>query len=154
MNEFAQKIAVHFGFEHLYERHGHHIPRMTKVFLVGGTGFILQTIIFETLGIWLKVVSPSTATIIGAECAIISNFFLNERYSFRDTGGNRAPFFKRIAMFHLVSSGSLLAQWLSLFFMEHLTSSPLWLNAAFIFGAGVGFITNYTGYYFFVWRKG
>lgn len=153
METIARNIAALLGAEALFERYSHHLPRMTKVMLVGGFGFIIQTIIFEILGIWTRVVAPSTATLIGAECAIISNFTLNERFSFRDSVGGSSPLWQRLLKFHAVSSGSLATQWLCVFTAERIFHSVLALHAAFIIGVGLGFVINYTGYYFFVWRK-
>ncbi len=139
------------GLEEHFHAHKHHIPRMGRVLLIGGIGALFQTIIFETLGIWWGVVAASTATLIGAECAIISNFTLNERFSFRDSVDRSTPLYKRILKFHLVSSGSLATQWICLLIAEHISTNALFLNGAFIVGVGIGFIFNYTGYYFFVW---
>lgn len=58
--------------------------RFFKFAVVGGTGFVLQTAIFEILGVFMKIVSPSMATIIGGQVAIISNYLLNNFWTFKD----------------------------------------------------------------------
>ena len=117
MNNFLEKIAIRLGAGELFQKHGHHISRMRRVVLVGGVGVIWQAIVFEIFGLWLGVFSPSTATLIGAECAIISNFLLNERFNFRESS-QASPFYKRIFKFHLVSSGSLATQYVCIFVAE------------------------------------
>ncbi|HYF12902.1 MAG TPA: glycosyltransferase family 2 protein [Candidatus Paceibacterota bacterium] len=127
--------------------------RLLRVVAIGGIGFVLQGIIFELLGIQFKLLSPSTAALIGAEVAIISNFFLNDYFSFSDKRLSAAPFVQRIARFHLISSGSVASQWIFIFIAERLTQSPPLLRTAFVLGVVLGFAINYAGYYFWVWRK-
>ena len=124
--------------------------RVVRVGLIGGIGLLVQTLTFETLAFWLHVLHPSTAVIIGAELGIITNFFLNNRYSFNDR--SHAPLWHRLVRFHLVVSGSLLTQWLCVFLTEQVTHNFWWLHLAFIVGVGLGFVSNYTGYRLWVWK--
>lgn len=126
--------------------------RLLRVVAIGGIGFIIQTVIFELLGIRSGVVSASTAAVIGGECAILSNFLLNERFTFRDRIADAASFGTRLLRFHIVSSGSILLQWLLLFTAESLTTDVVILRSAYLLGIALGFVLNYTGYYFFVWQ--
>ena len=126
--------------------------RLLRVAAIGGTGFVLQSIIFELLGIQWEAVSPSTAAVIGGEVAILSNFFLNSRFSFRDRLSRAAPPSMRLLRFHIVSSGSILIQWLTIFVAQQATNDAVLLRGAFVLGVALGFGVNYTGYYFYVWR--
>lgn len=125
---------------------------MAKVLSVGAVGFVIQTVIFEALGIRLALVAASTAAVIGGEAAILSNFFLNNRFSFADAERTTA-LWKRLLRFHLVSSGSLATQWILVLVAEQFTSDVFLLRGAFLVGVGLGFLLNYSGYYFFVWRE-
>ena len=136
-----------------FEAHRHHIPRIGRVMSVGAVGFIIQTALFEILGIRLAFVAASTAAIIGGECAILSNFFLNNRFSFREAAEVPVPLWRRLVRFHMVSSGSLIMQWVSVFLAESVTQEHMFLRLAYVCGVGVGFLINYSGYYFYVWRK-
>ena len=129
----------------------HHM-RVTRVVMVGAVGFVIQSLIFEILGIRLSLVAASTATLIGGECALLSNFFLNDRVSFHDKGRGISRL-ARLARFHLVSSGSLATQWILVFVVEHMTQNLLALRGAYLIGVGLGFVLNYTGYYLFVWQR-
>jgi putative flippase GtrA len=153
MTDFLQHIADTLGVGEYFRPYQHHIPRIGRVLVIGGIGALLQTLVFETLGIWLSIVSASTATVIGAVLAILSNFLLNERFSFHDAVDHAVPFYRRILKFYLVSSGSLAIQWVCVFIAEHISTNAIFLNAAFIVGVGIGFLFNYAGYYFFVWRR-
>jgi dolichol-phosphate mannosyltransferase len=127
--------------------------RLPRVLLIGGSGVILQGIIFELLGIQWKLVSPSTATLVGAEFVILSNFFLNERFSFKDKVAASGSLLRRLVRFHLISSGSVIFQWLFIFITSLFTSNEAILRVSFIAALGLGFIVNYIGYYFWVWRS-
>ena len=144
---------MRISFDNLYAYFlEHHGWRVLRVVAVGAVGFLIQSAVFEVLGIQLALVAASTAAVIGGECAILSNFALNNRFSFSDAARS-VPIFKRLIRFHIVSSGSLLTQWLFVFIAESSTDDDLILRFAFIAGVGIGFLINYTGYYFFVWRK-
>ncbi len=125
--------------------------RMLRVAVIGGFGLLLQTVIFEILGIYWGLVPASTAAVLGGEVAILSNFFLNERFSFRDRRDPNSPLLWRITRFHAVVAGSIFIQWLFIFMTERATGDLLLIHAAYIAGVGVGFFLNYAGYYFFVW---
>ena len=152
MQKIIEQVARRLGGEKLFEAYGHHLPRMGRVLIVGGIGFIIQSIIFELLGIRFALVAPSTAALIGAEVAVLSNFTLNNRFNFREAT-EQHPLMWRLVRFHLVGVGSLASQWTCIFVTEHFTTDHLILRAAFVLGVGIGFIFNYTGYYFFVWRR-
>lgn len=132
----------------LYLRLRH--SRLFRVALFGGMGVIVQTIVFELLAFWLGVLRPSLATLVGAEFGVITNFLLNNRFSFNDRA--HAPLPYRLARFHIVVSGSLFIQWLCVFLAELATQDPWLLRGAYALGILIGFVSNYTGYRLWVWR--
>lgn len=125
--------------------------RLPRVLLIGLIGFVIQTIIFEVLGLRLSLVTPSVAAVTGAIFAILSNFLLNERFSFADRVRKTSTASVRLAKFYLVSSGSVAVQWVLLSATEQLTADLLILRIVYVLGVLIGFVTNYLGYYFFVW---
>lgn len=125
--------------------------RLFRVLVVGGIGFIFQTAIFEYLGVYLKIVAPSTAVILGAEVGVLMNFFLNNRFSFGDVS-HTIPLWMRLARFHIVVSGSLCIQWLIIFITQHVTAELFILHVAYVTGVAIGFISNYIGYRHWVWK--
>ena len=151
MNRALERIAARFGISQHYEKHGHHILRMGKVVLVGSVCLIVQGSIFELLGIRDHLISPSTAILLGAEAAILVNFFLNERFTFRHT--HHHPLWQRLLRFHLLLSFSITLQWASVFVVQHFTKEAVLLRLAFLCSVGIGFIFNYLGYYYLVWKK-
>lgn len=128
--------------------------RLLKVVAIGGTGFILQTLIFELLGFWLGLVRPSTAVLIGGEMAIISNFLLNNRFSFKDRLSEASGFLTRLTRFHIVALGSVFIQWVFVRSFENLFGyHQILLSCIYVFAVVVGLSITYTGYIFWVWRK-
>jgi len=125
--------------------------RFLRVFVIGGIGVAVQTVVFELLGIFLHLVSPSTAAVLGAEVGVLTNFYLNNRFSFRDRRHD-IPLHVRLLRFHLVVSGSIVLQWLFVFLAERHTSSYLVIHGAYAAGIILGFLWNYTFYLLFVWR--
>ncbi len=126
--------------------------RFLRICLVGSTGFLVQTTAFQILGIYLQIVPPSTAVLIGAEIGILTNFYLNNRFSFHDRQHN-ASYVSRLARFHMVVSGSVLLQYVFVFITERQTSSQLLITGAYLAGVMIGFAWNYTFYHLFVWGK-
>lgn len=126
--------------------------RFLRVFIIGGIGVLVQTIVFEIIGIYLQLVLPSTAVLIGAETGILTNFYLNNRFSFSDRRHD-ISLSSRLLRFHLVVSGSIFLQWLFVFVTEHQTSDLLIIHAAYAAGIILGFVWNYTFYLLFVWKQ-
>lgn len=125
--------------------------RLLRVAAIGFVGMSVQTAVFEVLWIWLEVLRPSLATLVGAEFGIITNFLLNNYYSFNDR--LHAPLTTRVLRFHTVVSGSLAIQWISVFTAESFTQNIWIIHMAYAIGILVGFICNYTGYRLWVWRN-
>jgi putative flippase GtrA len=127
--------------------------RFLRIFIIGGIGVLLQTLVFEALGVYLGIVSLSTAAVAGGELGVLANFSLNERFSFPDRIAHTDSLLPRLMRFHMIVAGSLFIQWALLFFAEHHTQNILLLHAAYLGGIVLGFISNYIGYHLFVWRS-
>lgn len=125
--------------------------RVVRSLSTGVVAVIVQTILFEILGIFLQIVSPSTAVVISAECALLTNFYLSNRFVFHDRRNDTSRL-SRLARFHLVVSGSIFLQWLFVFVTEHQTSNLLFIHGAYATGIILGFAWNYTLYLLFVWQ--
>lgn len=125
--------------------------RIVRTLTVGVIAVTVQTIVFEIIGVYLRLFSLSTAVLIAAETAILTNFHLNNRFSFRDRR-HEISLLARLARFHLVVSGSVLLQWLFVFFAEQKTDDLFIIHAAYGAGIVLGFAWNYTLYLLFVWR--
>ena len=124
--------------------------RVVKTFLVGVLAVGVQTVVFESVGVFLGLTSLSTATVLGAECATITSFLLNNRISFPDKAGGSVLF--RFLRFHLVVLGSIAIQWTALFIAERMTDDIFLLHIVYVASIILGFIWNYSWYKTWVWK--
>lgn len=84
--------------------------RFIKFVIVGGTGFLLQ---FSTVYVSIMLgLEQFIAAMIGGEIAILSNFFLNNLWTFGDTKSLAAHgnFFLRLVKFNIASLASIAIQ--------------------------------------------
>jgi dolichol-phosphate mannosyltransferase len=86
---------------------GQHAGRFLRFGLVGGSGVVVNNAILlglvEGLGL-----APVPAAVVATECAIVSNFLLNDRWTFADarrSGGRSWP--RRFASYNLLTLGGL-----------------------------------------------
>jgi len=91
--------------------------RFVKFLFVGGTGFVVQYVV-TYLGIRLGLEHHQyIATMIAAETAILSNFTLNNFWTFEDTKNikQQGSFFKRLVKFNITSLASISIQGLAVY---------------------------------------
>lgn len=121
-----------------------------KFLVVGTIGFIVNTVVLELLVWW--GIHPAVGSAVGAELAIVSNFILNNRWTFRQrrvTGWRLLP---KFLQFNLTSVGAILLQ-----------AGTVWVGVSlfgvasyrlfYILGVGLGLVWNYTMYSQVIWKK-
>ncbi len=148
-----------------------------KFAVVGGIGFLINS-----LGLILGVrvgLKPSLAGPLGAEAAIVSNFILNNFWTFSDKSLSPASIPGKFIQFNILSMGAVLIQFVflktgemifglenykkpilnQLFFpkLPFLKQIPLSnkLTAyyfVFLAATGVGLVLNYTIYSLIIWK--
>jgi len=126
--------------------------KFLKFVVVGGTGFVIQTIAFKLL---LDAgVHRSIAVALGAELAIISNFTLNNLWTFKSkkiTGSRIIPKFLTFNMTSLLAIGiQSFILWLGPFLFG-LTQLTTWVS--YFTALTIVMIVNYTIYNRFIWKK-
>lgn len=130
-------------------------PRFLRFLVVGTTGFLIQTIIFTFL--WKSFgVDPAASTIIGAEFAIISNFILNNFWTFSDRKLELVPkvLISKFISFNVLSFGSPIIQWLTIKGANTFIGvSDMITWTAYITGIFLGLIWNYAMYSLVIWKK-
>lgn len=126
-------------------------PRVFKFLVVGTIGFIINTVIFELMR---TSIDPSLAGAAGAELAIISNFILNNFWTFSDVPLPLPQIPKKFLVFNVGSLGSVVIQATSIkLFILFLGSAANIQRAGYITGVLVGLFWNYTIYSKVVWKK-
>ncbi len=154
--------------------------RIFKFAMVGGIGFLVNLIafnIFKLFSLWtglaqvlgVAVENPifsdqSLAVILGAEVAIVSNYLLNNLWTFQDRQIH--GFFRHLRkffQFNVGSVGSIVIQYvvmqasvalLGVFPLFHIGSFALQSdNLYLVAGVLIGMIWNFSVYSLIIWRK-
>ncbi len=121
-----------------------------KVCVVGGIGFIINTVVLE-LFVFFGV-HPGIGSAVGAEFAIVSNFTLNNAWTFRARKIEGSRRFKKFLQFNTTSLGAIVIQ------AGTVTVGTLFFGLFtyryfYILGVGIGLIWNYIMYSRVIWKK-
>lgn len=123
------------------------LPRFS---VVGGIGFLINTLILE-LGV-SSGFHPAAGSAFGAEFAIISNFILNNVWTFKHRKITGASLFPKFVQFNIAALGGLCIQSGTVYIGTHISgleSYFLW----YILGVSIGLIWNYTMYSKVIWKS-
>lgn len=150
-NEMRETLRVIFLLQWTNPK----IRRFFKFGLVGLLGLFIQTAIFEILGLRLKLLSPATATVLGAEAAIVSNFIFNNLWTFKDYQISGLKIIAKFVQFNLTSLLAIVIQFVIMSAGEFFAAGNDWILRGFFATAIVIVIfTNYFIYNRFIWRTG
>jgi dolichol-phosphate mannosyltransferase len=114
--------------------------RLLKFLLVGATGVLVNLGVLEALTGFLNL-ETHVATVLAIEASILSNFFLNDNFTFSDLRDE--PFLGRLGLFHLVSFWAAIANFAVASFLHDFLGVPLLIAVAF--GILAGLIPNFVG---------
>lgn len=120
-----------------------------KFLVVGTIGFIINTIVLE--GMVRFGFHPVMGSLVGAEMAIISNFILNNRWTFKERkiSGKRQVF--KLIQFNTASVGAILIQ-AGTVFAGTVFFGVSSYRIFYVLGVGIGLIWNYIMYSKVIWR--
>lgn len=122
--------------------------RASKYILVGLTGVLVDNIVLYLLyneaSIGLEI-----SKVLSAETAIITNFLLNEKWTFKDAG-KQDSIFKRFLKSNLIRLTGLAVSILVLVILYDYLG--VWLLVANTIGIGAGFVFNYTLESLYTWK--
>jgi len=134
---------------------GARLGRFVSVGIVGaGVDTATTLVLKEGLS-----VLPELAKLVGAECAIVVMFLINENWTFDEQGaaGTRA-FFRRLLTSNVVRSGGLAVQLVVYAFVRRLDVSivvsdvELWSVLPILVAIGSAVVVNYVAESLFTWR--
>jgi putative flippase GtrA len=132
--------------------------RFGQFLSVGVVGAILDTIVTLSLKEGLTV-HPDLAKFVGAECAIVLMFFINEYWTFSEEGqSGRFALLRRLLTSNVVRSGGLAVQLVTFSFVRRLPVSivvfdvELWKVLPIFIAIGTAFVVNYVAESLFTWR--
>lgn len=148
-NEMKETLKVIFK----YQLQNPKIQRFLKFGIVGGTGFVIQTTIFEVFSVFTHTLSPAVATSLGGELAIISNFILNNLWTFKDFQITGLKMFFKFLQFNFTSLLAIAIQFIVMSIGESISQgSPIVIQFFFLGSIFIVLITNYFIYNKFIWK--
>jgi len=123
--------------------------RFVKFAAVGFVGFLIDTVVLEFLVAmgW----HPSIGSAVGAEVAIVSNFILNNAWTFQQhkiTGGGVLG---KFLQFNAASVGAIGLQAAAVWVGTRLFGVPTY-RLFYLVGVGLALVWNYTMYTRVIWR--
>ncbi len=125
-----------------------------KMCCIGMGGMLVQLISFNLLIFYL---SPALAIAIAIECAIITNFFLHNCFTFHEnkiakTSGLRL-WLKSLAKFNGFSLISMALQIIIMHVGSYFLGTTFIISNLLLFiGMALGSLTNFLSYRYFVWK--
>lgn len=136
--------------------------RILKFVIVGGTGALIQ---FTALHFYRQSFNFQLAFFLAIETAILSNFFLNNRWTFRDRKLSILQLPLKFLQFNLASGGSIIIQqiiayvgerYIGLYTLFGIPFTPFTIDTGAMFavtGILVGMFWNFFAYTHIVWAK-
>ncbi len=121
-----------------------------KFALVGLLGFIINTLVLELFVHGIGTI-PEIGSIIGAECAIISNYFFNNRWTFRDRRIGREQRIYKFLQFNMTSVGAIIIQASTIWVGTHLAGDQTY-RVFYLLGVSIGLMWNYIMYSRVIWK--
>jgi len=132
-------------------RVGRHAGRFLRFGLVGGSGVLVNNAILFALVEGLRV-PPVPAAVVATECAIVSNFLLNDRWTFADLRHATAqPWPRRFASYNLLTLGGLVLS-VGVLALLHGVAGLHYLLANIV-GIAVGTLWNYGSNHQWTWAR-
>ncbi len=126
-----------------------------KFIIVGTIGAIIDFGLSYLLGINNPKKSVKLITFISTESAIISNYILNNFWSFNEK--KLSPFKKKFYInfikFNLISSGSIIIQTLGMYLLTNIFGRKLWFVYKFIIIALIIIPYSYILYTKIIWKR-
>lgn len=119
--------------------------RLLKFACVGCIGIGVNTIVLYILSRWLGLPLAASSA-VAVELAIISNYFINDRWTF----ASRAMSVRRFAKFNVASLAGLGVNVATLWLLTRL---GMYFIAANLIGIALGFASNYALSSVWVWGR-
>lgn len=136
--------------------------RFLKFAMVGGLGAIIQLV---SLQFWRMIFPYQLAFFLAIELAVLSNFLVNNVWTFADRKLSLLQMPLKFLQFNLASGGSIVIQQLvaiigefgiGLFVLFSLPILNLKLDTGTLYaviGIGLGMFWNFFAYNYFIWKK-
>lgn len=146
-SEYIRNVLV---YVFLSQRQSPRAKKIIKFLIVGAWGFVINTVILEIL-VWLGTY-PAVGSAVGAEGAIISNFLLNNHWTFRDRKIEKTKRFGKFLQFNGTSLGAIVLQ-AGIVYLGALAYGVDSYRMFYILGVLTSLSWNYIMYSRVIWKK-
>ncbi len=130
--------------------------RFFKFAVVGSLGLVIQTALYWILGFGIKIVSPTVATILGGQLAILSNFILNNVWTFGDRKITSIPvLLKKLVVFYATSNIAVLFIQGGIMKAGEMTvgKENILIHGFYVAALVLTLVFNFTVYNKYIWKK-
>lgn len=128
-----------------------HAGRFVRFGLVGGSGVLVNNAVLLALVEGLRM-PPVPAAVVATECAIVSNFLLNDRWTFGDLRRSSSrPWVRRFASYNLLTLGGLVLS-VGVLALLHGVAGVHYLLANAV-GIAAGTLWNYGSNHQWTWAR-
>ena len=124
-----------------------------KFLVVGGFGFVINAIVLRVLVEGFDF-APAPANLIGAACAIFSNFNFNNLWTFGERKANTTiSYFSKLIQFYATSAFGVVFIQTGTIFLGDTFIGRQYYFIYFLVGTGILLMWNFTMYSVVIWRK-
>ncbi|MBI4091865.1 MAG: glycosyltransferase [Candidatus Levybacteria bacterium] len=124
-----------------------------KFMVVGGFGFVINAVVLRALVEGFNF-APVPANLIGAACAIFSNFNFNNLWTFGERKANTViSYFSKLIQFYATSAFGVIFIQTGTIFLGDTFIGRQYYFIYFLVGTGVLLTWNFTMYSVVIWRK-
>jgi dolichol-phosphate mannosyltransferase len=135
---------------HREARLGRHARRFVRFGLVGGSGVVVNNALLLVL-VELAGVPAIAAAVVATECAIVTNFLLNDRWTFADVRDAGRSWPRRFVSYNLLTLGGLVLSVGALALLHGLAG--VHYLVANLAGIGIGTLWNYGSNHQWTWAR-
>src|SRR3972149_2049766 len=124
-----------------------------KFLVVGGFGFVINALVLRALVEWFNW-APAPANLVGAACAIFSNFNFNNLWTFGERRANTvASYSSKLIQFYATSAFGVIFIQTGTIFLGDTFIGRQYYFIYFLIWTGFLLIWNFTMYSVVIWRK-
>lgn len=146
----SEYIRNVFAYVFFAQRQSPRMRKFIKFLIVGGWGFLINTIVLEILVFF--GLHPAAGSAIGAECAIVSNFLLNNHWTFRDRKIEKSQRSAKFLQFNGTSLGAIALQAGIVYIGTHIYGVESY-RIFYMLGVATSLGWNYIMYSRVIWKK-
>src|SRR3989344_4701927 len=129
------------------------LGKFGKFLAVGGLGFVINAVVLRVLVEGFNF-APVPANLIGAACAIFSNFNFNNLWTFGERKANTIiSYFSKLIQFYATSAFGVVFIQTGTIFLGDTFIGRQYYFIYFLVGTGILLTWNFTMYSFVIWRK-